>query len=903
MALTRPPFAPHGLAAALCLALLAPAQARAASPVPAAQAAAAPARPDAGKASRDTEAQLLILNVRLDGFILSDGLTAYQDGSVILLPLGELARLLTLAISVQHETGSASGYVLSEKRGFGLNVAQSLVSLNEQDVAFEAKGARVIDDDIYVSSELLTRWLPIDFEVSLSALQLRVKPREKLPLQERLERARAGKRLGGVRPEPLENPGYPRELAPYQWLDRPLIDQTFGADARSAPGSRQGNAAYTAYLTADVLGMEGAAYVSSSRDKPAPEWRMTLARNDPDAGLLGPLRARSVVVGNISVPSVANVMTTSGSGRGVTVSNRPLDQPTSFDRQSLRGNLPPGWDVTLYYNDALVGFQASRADGLYAFDDLPLSFGPNEFLLVFNGPLGQMRNERKNFLLDQSIVKPGEFLYSLAGQRADNGDVRSVARLDLGLTKALAGSVGFVHMPRPVAGQNGTEARGYAQMGLRGYWDWAIVTSELTFAQGGGMLADLGLKTRLGSYAVDFLHTRVQGGFDSDAFSASGDPVKTRDKLRVVGTLAPPGLPRLPVALEAQREVLESGATNATLSGRLSLMLAGTSITNSVAWQRTGGAVTTYGNLQLSRRVADMGLSGQLGYSVKPEARLDLLALTADRNLANGYRANAGFLHTFAGGTSQVAAGLSKNFGRFALALSASYSSQRELALGLQLFMALGREPRTGRWFTDAVPMAGMGAVSARAFVDRNLNGLREPDEELVPNAGFIINSGGRHPARSADDGTAFMGRLAPGQYADIALDPSTLEDPLWKSVHEGVRVLPRPGLVQMVEFPVISTSEIDGTVYLLGKAGRRGIGDALVELVNPQGAVVMSTPSSSDGFYLLRQVMPGRYTLRISPAQATGLALASTLERPIEVLPDGDFINGQDLELKPAAP
>jgi hypothetical protein len=106
-----------------------------------------------------------------------------------------------------------------------------------------------------------------------------------------------------------------------------------------------------------------------------------------------------------------------------------------------------------------------------------------------------------------------------------------------------------------------------------------------------------------------------------------------------------------------------------------------------------------------------------------------------------------------------------------------------------------------------------------------------------------------------------------------------------------------------MVEFPVISTSEVDGTVYLLGKTGRRGIGDALVELVDSQGAVVMSTPSSSDGFYLLRQVMPGRYTLRISPAQATKLALASMLERPIRVMPDGDFISGQDLEMKPATP
>ena len=184
--------------------------------------------------------------------------------------------------------------------------------------------------------------------------------------------------------------------------------------------------------------------------------------------------------------------------------------------------------------------------------------------------------------------------------------------------------------------------------------------------------------------------------------------------------------------------------------------------------------------------------------------------------------------------------------------------------------------------------------------MDSNLNGRHDLNEELVPNASFIINSGSRHPSPTAEDGTAFIGRLTPGSYADIALDASTLEDPLWTSVGEGVRVLPRPGLVQMLEFPVVSTSEIDGTVYLLGKNGKRGIGDALVELVDSKGTVVMSTPSSSDGFYLLLKVMPGRYAVRISPTQASKLALTSTFERPIEVMPEGDFISGQDLELSP---
>lgn len=174
-----------------------------------------------------------------------------------------------------------------------------------------------------------------------------------------------------------------------------------------------------------------------------------------------------------------------------------------------------------------------------------------------------------------------------------------------------------------------------------------------------------------------------------------------------------------------------------------------------------------------------------------------------------------------------------------------------------------------------------------------------------MPNASFI-NSGGRHPTPTAADGTAFMGRLTPGSYADIALDASTLEDlAVETGAPRGARAAaPRPGA--MLEFPVVSTSEIDGTVYLLDKTGntdKRGIGDAVVELVDSQGVVVMSTPSASDGFYLLRQVMPGRYVLHFRRRKPPSWRWPPRWSALVEVMPDGDFISGQDLELKPVTP
>ncbi|MBV8503753.1 MAG: carboxypeptidase regulatory-like domain-containing protein [Paucibacter sp.] len=858
-----------------------------------------PAAPQAAapvpRTAESLEANLLVMQVMLDGEVLSDSLAAYQEGNQVMVPLGEMARLLTLPIQVQALDGSATGLLLHPDKPFALNIGQSLVSIAGHEQQFDPRLATVVGDEVYVSAQLLSRWLPVELKTDMASLSIQVLPRERLPLQDRLER----ERLAALLRQNTANaaPQYPLQNSRPGLISWPMIDQSVGTDARRGPSGRQLRDVSTTYLTADLLGMEGSAYVQKASDVAKPELRLTLARNDPDAGLLGPAQARSVAIGSIVLPGVRNLMASSARGEGVQISNRPLDQPTTFDAHSLRGNLPPGWDVTLYYNDALVAYQASRPDGQYAFDDLPLSFGPNEFRLVFHGPLGQLRVERQSFLLDQSNLKPGQLFYSVAHQVDEHGDLRSLAQLDVGLSSQFSGTVGYVSRP---SGINGPQ-RQYALLGVLAYVKSMILSARLSEMQGGGRLSELGLKTRVGGLAIDLRETQRQGMFDAEEFSTLAGGVRQQQSLSLNGNWRLPGLP-VSFAMDALRNAFDSGPANYVVSVRGSTALRGTALSNSLRWQRLGDISTLDGVLQVSRRMAGVGLNGQLLYGLKPEARVQGVALSADYLLGGGYQINAGALHTLDSGLSVLSAGVSRNFGNFGLAMSGSYSNQHELAVGMQLFIALDRDPRTGSWNLDGQPLAAMGAVSARAFVDKNGNGVRDPGEELIPNAGFILNGGGRHQRLTDEDGTAMLSRLQPGRYTDIGLDPTTLEDPQWKPVG-GVRVLPRPGRVEVVEFPVVPTSEIEGTVFLVESGGhRRGIGDARLELVDAKGRVVASTSSSGDGYYLFHHVEPGIHTLRVVPEQAQALGLSGSLTRAIEVPRDSDFISGQDLELRLAS-
>lgn len=838
----------------------------------------------------DPQPTFLLLEVRLDQSVLSSAIPAYDVGAHTLLPLGELARLLSLAIQTQPAKGTASGFILSEDREFSLNLGEASVTRAGISETFDSAQVLAEPDDLYIAQALLERWLPLKLEINRSSLSLRVQPLETLPLQSRLKRegldGRVG--MGGG----YQDPGYLQHAQPYQLLGMPFIDQTFATELRKNDDSTQTDARYTAFLTGDLLGMESSLYFSSSKQDPSPDVRATFGRHDPGGNLLGPLHARSFSFGSFSAPRVENISQGS-SGEGVSLSNRPLTRPTSFDRQTFEGDLPPGWDVELYYNDALIEFQRADVEGRYRFEDQPLSYGRNDFRLVFNGPLGQTRVEQQSFSLDQSMVKPGEFQYSLTEHRADDGQARSIAQFDLGLARSLSASAGFVRAPA------GDAQEQYTTLGLRTFWQAMSISGDFVQAQDGGSLAELGIQTRISGVAVDASRTQLND-FNSDLFFDSGDPIRSRDELRLSGSLPLGARSRLPVTLTATRDERESGRTDSDVSARVSAYLFHTAFTNTLSWRSFGGDEQALGSLQISRRVRDMGLRGEVNYTLGSGGDISSLALSADKYLADGYRLTLGVAHAFESPQTQYTAGFSKSLGRYGLGVNASYLDTGEIVLGAQLFIAMGRDPRRSDWLFDARPMANSGAASVRMFLDDNNNGVMDHGEEPLQGAGFTVN-GGRHQARTDAVGIAHIDHLPVKQYVDIGVDAATLIDPQWAPEVAGMRLLPRPGGVARLEFPVRMTTEIDGTVYLQEGGVERGIGDLKLELLNDRQETVAEATSSWDGFYIVSGVVAGDYQLRISPQQLQRLGLMDTTgSRKLSVSGDGAFISGMDMIIRP---
>lgn len=848
------------------------------------------------------EEDVLLFAVKLDQSILAETLPAYPSQGRVLIPLGEICRLLGLGIGIDAAHGLASGFFIKPDRPFLLDLAARKVTVEGRAKRFDPAGIEAHPDDIYVDAALFSEWFPLRLEVDLHGSTITVFPGEPLPLELRLERERK---------RDLTQPGqasallhYPKIELPYSLYDGPFIDQTLQwLRQGSAQGGGQNSLAYSTYVTGDLLFAEASAYISGTSHVIS-DSRFSLGRKDPDGGLLGFLGAREVTVGDVFHPGLG-LIALPRSGPGFLISNYPLQLPTQFDRQSFRGDLPPGWEVELYRGVELLAFAQSRPDGLYEFLDVPLLFGLNGFRLEFYGPQGQRRTENLSYNVADTLTPQGKIYYRLAGN--DPGvrlvgtgqpDVGSRATLEVsaGLTRNLSASLsaGSVDLA------DGRHT--YGEGGLRAFWGWLFANLDVAKDVDGGTGWQGTLYSHLGSFGLQLQHAQLDH-FATEAFIDADGPLSSRTVLRLDTAVPATFLPRIPIQLEISQDGLESGQSINRLTSRISAFSHGFSVSNQLIWNFASGGGSpipgsTTGQLFLSKFLAAFSLRGEIDYQAEPDKQVTGVILTAETPLARGLLLTGGINRSLAAGQTHYLAGVSRLEGSFGFITTADYSPTTGLGARVLLSCSIGRDSRDGAWHTRARPFAGLGAVSGLAFLDTNGNGKMDRGEQPIPGAGFLLNGGG-NLVRTNEAGQAFVPYLSPYQDLNLALSTSTLEDPYWKPSLEGVRFVPRPGKVAKVEFPVEVFGEITGTLYLQRDGLSRAASGIDLELVDARGVVIKKVSSAYDGFYDVTDIHPGHYTLRVSSYQVEPLHLLLAPEKELDMAPSGTVLDGLDLILE----
>lgn len=857
--------------------------------------------PDRGLLVERPESDVMLLAVRLDQTLLADALPSYLFQGHVLVPLGELCRLLGLGIEVDATRGLATGFFIGEERLFRLDIASRQVLVEGKAMRFDPTGIEAHRDDLYVDTALLSEWLPLGLSVDLHGAFLTVRPGERLPLQLRLERE---SKLGKGREDPAaSSAGLPKTALAYRLFDGPFVDQTLQWAHQAAPGGSRSELQSSTYATGDLLFAEANAYIAGSGSTIS-DSRFSLGRKDPEGNLLGVLGAREVTVGDVFHPGL-DLIALPRSGPGLLISNYPLQLPAQFDRQSFRGDLPPGWEVELYRGEELLAYAPSRPDGLYEFLDVPLLFGLNEFRLEFYGPQGQRRSETQRLNVGDTLTPKGKVYYRLVGNNPGAGllgtgvpdaGARSTLEVSAGLTRNLSASVsgGSVDLA------DGRHS--YAAGGLRAFWGSLFADAEVAKEKGGGSAWQGTLQSRVGPFGLLIQRAELDR-FVSEPLLSDGAPLRSRTRLRLDTTLPGSFLPRLPVIVELRQDQLENGQRLDQLTARISAFSHGLSVANQVIWTASSGGgspllTNATGQLLVSKFLPAFALRGELDYGMMPQEGITGAFLTADVPVRSGLLLSAGVSRVFLGGQTRVFTGVSKLEGAFGYSLTADYSHPGGLGALLLVSAGIGRDARNGTWHSQARALAGSGALSGLAFLDLNGNGRMDAGETPIAGAGFLLNGGG-NLARTDDSGETFIPNLSPYQEVGLALAPSSLEDPFWKPASDGVRVVPRPGKVAVIDFPVQVSGEITGTIYLKRDGVPREVGGVELQLVDRQGFVVRKVSSGYDGFYDLAEIRPGHYTLMVAAEQLARLRLLVAPTREVEMAPMGTVLDGIDFVLE----
>lgn len=849
----------------------------------------------AGEAYSDrSEEEMLLFEVRLEGATLSDTFPGYPVKGGILVPLGELCRLLGLAITTDPLTGRASGFIIKEARTFKLDLGSGTLEVEGKKRPLDRSRIELHRDDIYVDTRLLSQWLPIDLKVDRLGSRINVVPREPLPAQAMALRERSRMAFGGSRADkhhymPLDDP--------FGWAEWPMVDQTLRIGSNSTPGAGSSTSLQsTTYASGDLLKMTSNLYVFADSHG-SRSLRATLGRRDPDSHLLGSLAASEFQLGEVFDPGLDGV-SFPNSGTGVFVTNLPLSSDIFGDKKTFRGDLPPGWQVELYQNGALAGFQGSRADGLYEFLNLPLQHGWNDFRMVFYGPGGERREETFHLDASRPQVSTGGFRYRLAAMRL-HGDIGDQGQFvgQYGLSDHVSAFGAISRAPLT----DGSHL--YSQGGLQGRWNLLSFQGAFTKEQGGGSAGQLALSTRVGSsLSLTFKHAELWQEFASPVFLPTNGPIRRREELDAQGLLPSLEHPFFNVGLNAQQDMLVNGGEVLRVSPRFGGSTGGWFYSNFLTYQRVrlpaqaaGGS--SFGNLLLTRFYGGFAVRGEATYSVSPVRHLQNVAAYLDLFKFQPWTLQAGVLRVVDARDNRLVVSANKVQGLVSIAFDGSWSGRSGWTAALTLRVGLAREPRSGHWAAQGQSAASFGALSALTYLDTNANGRRDAGEAPLPEVGFFVN-GVNRPGGTDARGVAFLRAIPADTRAKVLVSPSTLPDPLMKQEGEGFSFLARPGHIVQAEVPVVQTGDINGTVFQ--KPNRTAMPGITLELLDASGKVVASMRTAYDGYYEFSDLQPGLYQLRIKPEDLTRRHLLAPGPKKIMLQGVVPEANGVDWDLDP---
>jgi hypothetical protein len=846
------------------------------------------------------EGEELLLSIYIDNLYLAD-VFAYKSEKGAKISAQNLFVVLDFPIKIDVEKKKIEGWFIREENYFEFDFnSDSSASVDGKSEKVEKTDFFIEDNDVYIEGSLLSKWFGLNLSYKFNDLRVTLKPSQTLPIQARL--ARESKNINSS--EKLKST-LPWKESAYQMFSSPLVDVQIQHSASKQDKSNYTN--YSALGSHDVAFLNTQYYVAGRSEGGLSDARVKFSR-DVKSGSFGILPAANIQFGDINSISIDSNFS-SGLNRGVSFT-KTLNEVKDNQQININGDIQPSWDVELYQNNILIAKQTSVQTGRYEFNDIDLLFGYNNFEIISYGPQGQVERKLREVFIDSnalqtseqdygfSITQQGKSLFGVNNElTSDNEGFLFSGVFSQGITDWLSISLG----QSSLLSDAGEDEFSYSIGTDVNLYNNVLINADMSINQDNLIRSYLTGRTQWMRQSL-FYSFRTQD-FLTDGVDATNQKVTdTQQLFRIGGQF----LQLKKYRLNYDNQILFRSGINddktTRFTNNLSLSAGRFSVQHTLDWQKNENALDSNeylnGYMQTQRQLGRVFSRLSVGYSIHPESKIENIKTELSWTMFEKLQSDFKFIYIPESDKYRADLGLSWQHESFNLNSYFSIDDEDKWTIGLFLRFGIGYDIENNSAFMSSTSLANSGAMSVRVFEDENNDGIFNEGEKVIEGAKAKAVQAQRQ-AFSGDDGIALIKNLPVNLKTDITIDRDTLGDPFFIPSAKGISITPRKGFLDKVDFPVVTSGEIDGTIYSVDARGNENnLAYVAINLLNENGDVVETTQSEYDGYYLFVDLVPGQYFVSVADDYLKRHKLESIDNLAVNLTVQGDVINGSDFTL-----
>jgi hypothetical protein len=180
------------------------------------------------------------------------------------------------------------------------------------------------------------------------------------------------------------------------------------------------------------------------------------------------------------------------------------------------------------------------------------------------------------------------------------------------------------------------------------------------------------------------------------------------------------------------------------------------------------------------------------------------------------------------------------------------------------------------------------GRAAIRTFLDANGDGHWQPGEKAVGGVQVYTPAG---TVTTDAQGQVLAEDLGDTLPAQIRIDASQSSELYLAEMPGAIRLVPRRGRTTPLEIPLRAAGEVEVKLAFATADGTQPLTAVTIELVAEDGGTSFPARTDNLGTAMFEGIPPGRYQLRLLPAQASQLHLALQAPEAVDVPAAGGFV------------